>query len=172
MRRKLFLLLYILLAVAMTLGVNSFAQTAAKEYGAREPATCPNRKSPITAATARMYVICDKEEYGANSLDLVSDVNVEVGAPRAYVHGQDSLLNDVDVRQLIYAIRGSYTLYSCISYRNLVSSVPPSTNCMRTSWANAQGRCWKNSFGEWHCLFPGTQVSTGLQWAAPPPPNN
>jgi hypothetical protein len=100
-------ILLILTLAALTLP--ALAQNAAKDYGSREPTTCSNRKAPLTAQTAHYYAICDLEAYGANTLDLVGDVKVEVAPPRACIQIQDSALDDIDVRQPVYAIRGSYT---------------------------------------------------------------
>lgn len=164
------ILLTLTLAVLTTLP--ALAQNAAKDYGSREPTTCSNRKAPLTAQTARQYAICDLEAYGANTLDLVGDVKVEVAPPRAYIHIQDSALDDIDVRQPVYAIRGSYTRYGCYSYPNLISGVPRSTNCVKQQIASAQGRCWKNSFAEWHCLLQGSAPFTGSNVDWVPPPSN
>ena len=43
----------------------------------------------------------------------------------------------------------------------------PDRNCLRSDLEPAVGTCYKNTFGEWHCLIMGAGVFT--QAYQPPP---
>lgn len=55
----------------------------------RNPATCANRKAPITAATAKMYLACGSEGIlTPDTLYLITDVAVQVGSARPFNYDQ------------------------------------------------------------------------------------
>ncbi len=142
---------------------SSQGDTLGGKFGTREPAKCANRQGPINAATAKQYFICDSEgELFRNTLFLVSDVTVQVASPRPFNYNLDSSQNRIDTRAQVYDIRGSYNHYQCdaqATYRNAFAN---SHNCSKFLHPTAEGRCWKDTFGDWHCTMaggPGAQLN-------------
>jgi hypothetical protein len=142
------------------------AQSTHATFGTREPATCPDRKGPLDAQTAQKYVTCYLEGPYSDKMDLATNVVVQVSAPRTYIHGHDSALEGIDVRQRLYDIRGSYVQYSCLSFPNLAYGWTKDRNCFKNTVTSATGRCWKDTFGDWHCILAGE--GTSEQHQAPP----
>ena len=132
--------------------------TLGAKFGTREPATCPNRKGPINAATAKQYFTCDSEgELFRNTLFLVSNVTVEVGSARPFNYSLDSALQSIDNRAEVYDIRGTYASYQCDPQTTLMNDFGNTHNCSKFPSPTAQGRCWKNTFGDWHCTMAGSR---------------
>jgi hypothetical protein len=135
-------------------------------FGARDPVVCASRKAPAkgapTAAQANAYFRCDNELVNG-FLYLVTEIKLEV-APSARAF---NILTDttgiIDPKQPIYNIRGSYAAYSCW---NLASAnpgqFPPGKSCSRSDVSNATGMCYKDTFGDWHCVMNGQH-----SWPAP-----
>ena len=137
-------------------------QGVGKAFGARDPRTCDSRKTPrwgsISADQAKQYFACDNEYHmGPNasgeSLVLVTDIKVEVGKGRAFNILTDSYPfaadNHIDPSQTVYPIRGSFTSWTCNKLGDINGA--PGKNCTKWEQPKAQGNCFKNSFGDWHC---------------------
>jgi hypothetical protein len=129
-----------------------------KKFGSHDPRTCPTRTAALTAATARQYFICDSEYTegpGASgeSINLVSDVTVQLGNPRPFDPAMDTFgfatTNSIDPAQKVVPIRGSFNGYVCGKIGQM--NAPQGSNCNLTKNANAKGICFKSSFGDWHC---------------------
>jgi hypothetical protein len=84
------------------------------EYAGRELATCKSRTAPPNAETAREYLLCDMEGLdGFQNLLLLTDVTVQLAAPRRFIYTQDSDRSQIDVRAPVCDIRGGFKEYQC-----------------------------------------------------------
>jgi hypothetical protein len=118
------------------------------DYDARNPRTCAKVTTRPDVATATALVQCSAERFANYEVWLVTDVKVEMGTPRAVNTLLDSNINDLDVNQMIYPLRGSAVQYVC----SLVKDYGVGTNCQRWPAApDRAGRCWHTLFGEWKC---------------------
>ncbi len=133
------------------------------KYGTRDPHACADRRAPAggapSAAQAALYAQCDGEgPYGSQGrIGLMDNVRVQVGGGRPYQHVQDSY-EDVDPRQPVYPIRGSFTLYSCDplrTAREVASGFADNRgrNCDALDEPSATGVCYKTTFADWHCTL-------------------
>ncbi|MGI8788151.1 MAG: hypothetical protein ACR2HG_10360 [Pyrinomonadaceae bacterium] len=150
---------------------STFAQNVGAPYGAREPRTCADKTSPktgaLSGAKAVDYVVCAKEEEtGLNYLWLVEDVKVEVGKGRPYNPSADFGDPGIDVKSLIYPIRGSYKSYQCM--RLYSDKTNTNRNCNYIDNPNAQGSCYRREFGEWKCTFTDYNSKTIAENVPPP----
>jgi hypothetical protein len=144
------------------------AAAADSPFGAREPRACPPRKfdGPPTARQAMDLFICASEKYLGGYEYLVSNVTVQIGASRPYAEASDSGASDIDPTAAVYPIQGRVTGYQC-NRRDAMLGQDPNRNCLRTDSDPATGTCYKNTFGEWHCMLMGAGVFT--QGYQPPP---
>jgi hypothetical protein len=140
--------------------------TLGAKYGTRDPRTCSSRTAPIrgapTADQAAQYVVCEMEQGdGGNPLSLVTNVKVQVASVS---HAPTQLINtpsDIDPRQPVWDLRGSFTSYSCASLGSLLASndFARTHNCNAGDAPNATGYCYKNTFGDWHCALFGAPAN-------------
>jgi hypothetical protein len=133
-------------------GPPTFNQT----YQARNPRVCAKVTSPPNAAQAAALVQCSTETDTSGSmtpmLTLVTDLQVEVGAPRNFIPGPDSR-PDIDPSAKVYPIRGKGVMWQC----NPAAGFPAGQNCYSyPAAAGGQGACYKTTFGDWTC-----RMSTG-----------
>lgn len=133
--------------------VISNENSVGEKYGTREPRICGDTRAPlkgaITAELAAKYFMCQAEGEWSDNLYLVEDVKVQVGGgiPYSAIMGQRSL-NEIDVRQPVYPVRGTYTKYQ---YRRIYNKGDkPYAN---VSNVKADGYCYKTTFGDWKCYF-------------------
>jgi hypothetical protein len=118
------------------------------DYGARNPRICSKVTTRPDVATAAALVQCSAERFANYEVWLITDVKVEMGAPRAVNTVLDSNINDLDVTQKIYPLKGQAVQWVC----SLVKDYGAGTNCQRWPAAPDQaGRCWHTLFGEWKC---------------------
>jgi hypothetical protein len=156
----------------------TFAQAGVGEkYGARDPRRCPAAKQPVrgapSPAQAAQYLICGDEKEFANDLILLDDVKVEVGGARPFNPVVDRGVQNLDPKQPVYPIRGSFKSYQC---SHLVHKADGSIdqnsvgrNCSVYDYANAEGFCFKTTFGDWRCgMMTGQQNRLVEQNVAPP----
>ena len=60
----------------------------------------------------------------------------------------------IDPEQPVYNLRGSYEQYQCgTPDAGGGGSYPIGKNCTRHTFSNAGGRCYKDTFGDWHCVL-------------------
>ena len=141
------------------------------QYGTRNPATCGNRKVAITAVTAKMLLACDSEGLLGDKLDLITDIALQVGSPRAFNYSQDSSATGIDARQPVYDIRGSYSRYQCMLLSEEPNDFAKTHNCFKyPATAGGYGRCYTDTFGDKHCEMTGGGP-TQLKDQMPPPAN-
>ena len=143
-----------------------------KNYGARDPLTCKStkdpEKGPPSADQVRAYFISGfEQEKGTGTLGelyLTENVKVEIGKGRPFEQGDGS--GDVDVHELIYPIRGSYTYYRCYP----VNSVHPlGKNSVKVEQPKAEGLCYKTTFGDWKCTMADFHTGKSLDGYFPAP---
>jgi hypothetical protein len=135
------------------------------KYGTREPRPCGSRTAPAhgspSAEQATQYVICELERGdGVRPLSLVTNVKVQVASVS---HPPNELVKaitaaDIDPREPIWDIRGSFTSYRCYSLGSLIASndFARTHNCWISEQPSAKGYCYKDTFGDWHCGMLGT----------------
>lgn len=139
-----------------------------KPYGARDPRTCADTKSPtsgaITAAQAEQYVICKKEGIGyGETLRLVENVRVTLGESRPYSPTDD--YDSIDINAPVYPIRGSFDSYQCSE----ISEVSPKgENCNIWHEPKASGVCYITTFGDWDCNMEDNSSSMNPNGVPPP----
>lgn len=140
------------------------------KYGSRDPRVCEKTPSPgkvPTAAEAVASIICNGEhERGNESLFLLEDVKVtQIGKGSPYKPGVDFNVDDLDPKFLIYPIRGSFKKYQC----GQPDLFEPGKSCHLYDEANAQGRCYKDTFGEWQCSMDDKTVGFNDYTEVAPP---
>ncbi len=144
-------LIRFLLAATACASVAS-AQSSGKPYGTRDSKTCTARKEPTkgapSAAQAVLYFICTTERLFGDKLVLVENVKIEVGNGRRFLRS-DSELPEVDPQYPIFPIRGSFDSYFCTRLVDLLQQGSP--NCILSRPRNAEGVCYRTSFGDWKC---------------------
>src|SRR5258706_12797123 len=144
----------LLIAAAITAmpGVCATQPGAGANYGARDPEACKSRKDPAkgapTAEQARHYFACDSEREVAGAvprasrLYLVSDVVLEVAPVSRPFNIRTDTQTDIDPRQPVYNIRGSYAEYQCLH---------PESNGTGTNHKGRNGNRWANATASGVC---------------------
>ena len=139
------------------------------KYGTREPRPCGSRTAPAhgapSAEQAKQYVICELEKgNGLTPLFLVTNVKVQVASVSHAANAVTTNITaaDIDPREPVWDIRGSFTLYECFALSTLTASndFARTHNCWVTDTPTAGGYCYKNTFGDWHCGMIGGAVET------------
>lgn len=133
-------------------GPPTFNQT----YQSRNPRVCAKMMNPPNAAQAAALVQCSTESDTSGSMTplitLLTDVEVEIGAPRDFILGPDNR-SDIDPKAKVYPIRGKGTMWQCFP----AAGYPAGQNCLTyPAAAGGQGTCYKTTFGDWTC-----RMSTG-----------
>ncbi len=156
--------------ITLAASASVFQAGVGKKYGARDPRTCADAKQPShgapSAAQAVQYVICNSEHELANQLYLLDEVKVEVGGPRPFNPRDDRNVRNLDPKQPLYGIRGSYKQYQCSPVSNYMRNA--GRNCFVYDHQHAEGYCYKDTFGDWHCGMRDTGAQLVSQIAAPP----
>lgn len=159
--------------LAMGLSAPAMAQSAGTKYGTREPTKCPSvttpKNGPPSAAAIKQLVMCNSERDLGQSIYLMDNVQVQVGASRRYVAADALLTTDADTKAPEYPIRGSFTEVSCI--RQFAWSSFKGKNCTTTHITEDHGVCWRTTFGDWRCGFGGRDLrqEEPVRDQAPPP---
>lgn len=114
--------------------------------------------------------MCDSESDSGHRLYLVSDIkNIEVAKGRPFNIVTDSF-PDVDPSETVYNIRGSFTFYACNKLGDINGE--PGKNCTAEDEPQADGMCYKSTFGDWHCHLsdtrsPSTAVTNWRRYVPP-----
>jgi hypothetical protein len=134
------------------------------QYGAREPVVCKSLTAPPTAATVKQYVYCGMEGIdGRSNLVLLTNVTVQMAAPRAYLLRQDSGKYQIDGRAPVIDLRGGYKMYQC-GKPNLAGGAFSAThNCVSYDQPVATGACYKDTLGDWNCSLVGNRLASSSQ---------
>ena len=172
---------YVALTLLATVGLQ---QGIGAKYGTRDPVSCTQGAGPRgvpSAAQVAQLVRCgqyEKLSTGSSSLYLVENIRVEVGPARPYQHVRDSFTN-IDVRQPLYPLRGSFRLYSCYPVQSTGGMIPgPGTraelgdnhgrSCSYTEHRQATGVCFRDSFGDLHCTLADLSADNSSGPVPPP----
>ena len=147
----------ILLAAIVTIFLlgafdSTFAQGVGKRFNSRDPRPCVKTKATgikPTVAEAVAAVICSGEGERSDLLYFVDDVKIMSFGKGQRPNPKDYYTPAADLNSLEYEIRGSLKSYQC--------GVPRPDQSGRTCYlydeANAEGSCYKNTFGEWFCAM-------------------
>jgi hypothetical protein len=153
------------------------------QFGTREPATCASRTAPArgtpSADQARQYFVCDKEVAFMSTLSLVTNVKVQVSPsshpPNQLVYS----VPDIDQREPVWDIRGSFTQYSCNKLATMpgwptgMNAFARAHTCSSVDQPTATGACYKSTFGDWHCsMLDAAHLMTNIQRFVLPPSGN
>ena len=138
-------------------------------YGAREPASCPQRKEPAqgkpTPAQVAQYLKCTVEGIGDGRLYLLENVRItEVGNPRPYDARAD-YFEDMDKTAMVYPIKGSQVRYNCHHLQE--TGMAPDKSCETFTENNATGVCYKKTNGDWSCDMSDL-LQTRVEGVPPP----
>ena len=146
-------------------------------YGTREPVTCAERTAPAhgapSAEQAKQYVICDSEHVFGSSLFLVANVKVQV-APVSHPPNGIVIMNAAGINpgQPVWDIRGSLTQYQCSRTGATDNDFARTHNCNIINQPAATGYCYKNTFGDWHCVMSDPQhTGAPMPYQLPPDGN-
>ncbi len=143
--------------------------TVGAKFGTREPSTCASRKGPINVPNATQYFHCDNEGvFSRDYVYLVSDVVIQVGSPRPFNMSVDAGASAIDTSAQVYDIRGSYTQYQCAAQTTMANAFANSHNCNKYIKTAAQGSCFRDTFGDWHCSMTAKAGSGQIQNQLPP----
>jgi hypothetical protein len=138
------------------------------KYGTREPRSCADRTAPAhgapSAAQATQYFICELEQgNGKDPLSLVTNAKVQVATVShpPNLMTKELTAGNIDPREPIWDIRGSFTSYRCFALSSLIASndFARTHNCWVSEQPTATGYCWKDTFGDWRCGMLGTNIN-------------
>jgi hypothetical protein len=150
-------------------------------YGARDPAVCTSTTNPVSGgpsvAQAKAYFLCGTtgENEGYGSLYLISHLKLKVASSsRPYNSWTDST-PDIDPKQPVYVIGGSFIRYQCSKPDAAgAGSYPIGKNCALMEAAEnrpvkASGICYKDAFADWHCRMTPLEPMPYGKSGLPPP---
>ncbi len=142
------------------------------KYGAHDPRTCPDTKSPtkgaLSDAQARKYIICAREGVGGGegNLTLIEDLKVKVGGGVPY-NPKTFPYSDIDTEALVYPYRSSYKQYYCVEVSE--GRRNKGQNCFLYVEPKVDGECYRTSFGDWKCTRPIGSLANPVDYEASPP---
>ncbi len=147
----------ILLAAAFAAVLTAAPAAAQTEelFGTRSIRACgdPVKSQPNTKQIEEL-IRCKFEKKSTDRITLVEDIKVEAGKTRAYNQFNDGYASGIDTDAKVLPIRGSLTTYQC---NKLVKDDGPyqkdnhGRNCLVVKQPNAEGKCFKTTFGDWWC---------------------
>ena len=126
--------------------------TTLPQYGSRAPRTCAKVTNPPSVGLAAVLVQCSMETDSDFGVGLVQDVKIDMGKSRKFVYQTDAGLPGIDLDAQVYPLQGNYTAYL---FRTINNMSPAGANCVKTLMTNAQGWCYKTSFGDYKCRMQG-----------------
>ena len=91
---------------------------------------------------------------------------VEVGGARPFNPRDDRNVTNLDPSKPLYAIRGSYKGYQCAPVNDIDRNA--GRNCNLYDSQHAEGFCFHDTFGDWHCNMIDPDSKLISQIAAPP----
>jgi hypothetical protein len=131
-------------------------------YASRDARRCVSLTTPPNQAQAAALIQCTMEVANTIGVKLMQNVNIQIGAPRAFQPDTDGTLKDIDIQAPIFPLSGSATAYFCNSVA--YGLYHPGSNCTVTPMQQAAGVCWRTTFGDWKCNLSGpTPASRDLQ---------
>jgi hypothetical protein len=151
-------------------------------YGTnRRPRTCTSRLSPkkgaLNAEQAKMYFICDAEKWhgtevqGSSFFRLVDVQQIQVApVPRKATFDDidwGRKISAINTNLPVYDIRGTYISYACFggvmeyeSVRGRIIKKEKGKDCHINQNTNREGFCFRNTFGDWHCVLDKSYTNT------------
>lgn len=143
---------------------------AGAKYGSRDPRTCmPDKSKTLTAGSASKLFTCFIEKDAGDYLYLVADLKLDIAAARKYQAGDTYV--DIDQTAPVYPIRGSFTKYQCSRQFNTdASHTNVGKNCNAYPQPQAQGICYRTTFGDWSCkMFDRVTSAEAAKMRVAPP---
>jgi hypothetical protein len=127
----------------------------------------------LSPPQARQYFICEAEVEGVTGMVLITKVRIEVAPGRSFNYTTDSGHVGIDPKSPVHDIRGSYTRYDCHQPAMAQNAFARTHNCSALDEPAAQGLCFKNTFGDWHCAMhdPHADILNPRQNLLPPEGN-
>ncbi|WP_425147451.1 hypothetical protein [Deinococcus sp.] len=117
-------------------------------FGARMPRKCKPVTHVPTETEAAALAQCATENGGEPGafdplIYLWQNVRVQMGKSRPYAYNADSHSTSIDTEARVYPIRVTGDQLSCTG----------KPTCMTRHADNAEGTCYKTTFGDWQCYF-------------------
>ena len=162
------------LSVVFLLGFCSFtfSQNIGKRFGTRDPRTCTSTQQPlkgaITAELGKQYLICQLESVSHDYLNLVENVQVQIGTGVPYNARNFPSISDIDPKSLVYPFRASFNQYVCDPLSTMVNN--RGKNCDLTVRSKATGVFVRTTFGDWNCYLTGSDIINAPKTYSVPPP--
>jgi hypothetical protein len=128
------------------------------DFGARMPRKCNAVNHVPNAAEAAALIQCALEKGGEPGafdplLYLWQNVQVQIGSSRPYAYNSDSYHSGIDPTSEVYPIRVTGDQLSCTG----------KPTCAAQHADQAEGVCYKTTFGDWHCYFSQAATPTSAQ---------
>jgi hypothetical protein len=134
------------------------------DFATRDPRQCTGFTAQPSVADATTLVQCTMDGKSSGYINLIQNVTVQLGSPRAFIYTTDSFLNEIDTKAQVIPVRGSLTAYGC-SFANSVTVA--GKNCESYDIPAGTGRCWKTNFGDWKCSLGGANANARRMIAGP-----
>lgn len=138
----------------------SINETAGARFGTRDPRLCNRGPARFAAEEAKEIFICDAEHEFDGSLFLVSEVSLELSAPRPFNPALDAQKPGIDSAQPVMDLRATYNNFQCSPLPASHLDNPNNRNCIQFRATNAAASCFKIASGDWHCLPSNSSVAT------------
>ena len=138
--------------------------------------TCPKVRSMPNAEQIKALVECDDEHASNNNL-IYLDVNLQVqaGSTRRYTQFADGYATTIDTTAPVLPIRGTLDSYQCAPLSRYTNKGPTydtdntGKNCVISPVRQAQGTCYRTTFGVWLCHRAESPSSATDRLNQPPP---
>ena len=150
---------------------------AGNRFGARNPRiSCAPVKSMPNIDQIKALVQCDDEYHSNNNLIYLDEnLSVQAGGTRRYSQFSDGYATGIDTDAPVLPIRGSLDSYQCAPLSKFTNTGTvydtdnTGKNCVITPIRQAQGTCYRTTFGDWLChLNEGGDSSTDKRNQPPP----
>ncbi|MEP6675450.1 MAG: hypothetical protein ABJA78_09850 [Ferruginibacter sp.] len=150
----------------------TFSQKIGQRFGTRDPRTCAGTQKPlkgaITAELGKQYLICQLENASHDYLNLVENVQVQIGAGVTYNARNFPSIIDIDPKSPVYPFRASFNQYVCDPISTMVNN--KGKNCDMTVRSKATGVFVKTTFGDWNCYLTGSDIINAPKTYSVAPP--
>jgi hypothetical protein len=125
-------------------GLSAFCNHSA-EAGGRAPTVQQAVESSVCTGAKLL-----ESQSGELVLTLIDGLIVEMGIGRPFDKVADARMEGyIDQSALVYPLRGSFTLYRCVSVRKHPTSA--GKNCNSVEQPDSTGTCYKAASGSWEC---------------------
>lgn len=133
------------------------------KFATRGPRTCRQVTNTPTTAQMPALIQCNFEYETSSAIALMTDIRVQAGGLRAYNGIMDANAGGIDTSARVMPIRGSMVQWNCTT-----AKFNPGHNCSRINKTQAEGKCWKTTFGDWKCGMSDSSHIDGEYRIAPP----